>query len=176
MEEHPQQRCYRAGGAVSLVRCTVESALSSKDVSALKSALWALSRAGKEASEVIPEAKDISHKIAFRGKMLYRIADDLGEKAASHERFFSDQLRSLIPYAVELEKRSYNSCLDKVYEDRKLDKLPSVPKNVAASAKKEKDRRAKAVLARNPEWARQVAEIKRRRAASLELKRKRASK
>jgi len=173
MEVHPQQRCYRAGGASREVRCLVHSAQSAKDVYALKNSLWGLATAAKEASHVIPEAKSISNVIAHRGKMLYRIADSLEEKVKSHEKFFFEQLRSLHGYAFELERMAYNSCIDKVYPEPKLSKLPSVPKNIATEVKKAKDKKAADERRRNASWARQADKVRRLREAAV---RKRSSK
>ena len=155
MEVHPQQRCYRAGGATRELNCSVDAAISAKDISALKGALYTISRLGREAGFVIPEGKKLANTIAFRGRMLYGLADDLGEKKVkAHQGFFSQQLHSLRAYTFELERQSYNSCIDKVYEEKKLDKLPSVPKRVRDDAQKEKDRRAAEDRKRHATWAR----------------------
>lgn len=153
MEYHPQQRCYRAGGAVKEITCTVQAALTAKDTYSLKNALWVLSRAGKEASFVIPEGKHIANVIAHRGRTLYRIAEDLGDqKMKAHENFFLEQIKPLERYAWELERRSYNSCLDQIYKTKEPDKLPSIPKKVIATVKKEKEKRAKAAKANHAKW------------------------
>lgn len=155
-----KSRCYSLGAAVHTLRCNVDCALSAKDPSDLKLALYQLSQAGKKAALATPEGKDLANKISHRGRRLLKIVTDLGQKAVQHERFLSHQLGPLRGYAMELENRSMNSCLGFNYPSHNLEDLPPIPKDVVKAADNERKATEKRLVERHKAY---IKKIKKRR-------------
>lgn len=145
-------RCYYAGKAVGNIRCQVDAALEAKDEHALKGALFQISQAGKDAAKMLPNAKEIAHTIAHRGRMLLKIATDLHGNASKHPRFFDTQLSPLRGYAQELENRAMISCLGFQYPSHALEKLPPIPKDVKKAAEQSKKEYNQDLMKRHRKW------------------------
>jgi hypothetical protein len=155
MGEEPG-RCYTAGVAVGQVQCqidaAIESTIESKNESALKFALYKVSKFGKDAATMIPDGKDIANIIAHRSRMLLKIATDLHGKAPKEARFFQDQLYPLRGYAYELENRAMISCVGYQHPSHELEPLPPIPKGVKKEAEKEKKKYHEDILKRHQKW------------------------
>jgi hypothetical protein len=149
-------RCYKVGGAVENVRCQVDAAINAKDEHAFKGALFQISKSGKAAAGMLPDAKEIANTIAHRGRMLLKIATDLHGTAQKHARFFEDQLSPLRGYAQELENRAMISCLGYQYPSHDLEPLPAISKTVKKAAEQSRKRYNADLLKRHQKWLKKM--------------------